>query len=344
MKALRIVEPGRTDLVDLPEVSPGPGEVLVGVAALGFCGSDLNSFRGRNPHVTYPRIPGHEVSGVVLEQGPGVGARLTPGTPVFVVPYTSCGRCPSCRQRRFNTCRENQTLGVQRDGAARERMVVPADKLLTWPGLSLREMALVEPLTIGFHAADRGRIVPGDTVAVFGCGVVGLGAIRAASRRGARVIAIDIDDRKVELARRAGAAHGLDSTAGDLRAQIQELTKGDGPDVVIEAVGLKETYRAAVEIVAFAGRVVYIGWAHEDVAYTTKPFVLKELDILGSRNATPPDFLAVAAMLAEGAFPKEALVSRAVSLAQAGAALAAWSADPLSVTKLQVDFGLNPGA
>ena len=110
--------------------------------------------------------------------------------------------------------------------------------------------------------------------------------------------------------------------------------------MVIEAVGLKETYRAAVEIVAFAGRVVYIGWAHEDVAYTTKPFVLKELDILGSRNATPPDFLAVAKMLAEGGFPKEALVSRAVSLAEAGPALAAWSADPLSVTKLQMDFGL----
>ena len=341
MKALRIVEPGRTDLVDLPEARPGPGEVLVGIAALGFCGSDLNSFRGRNPLVSYPRIPGHEVSAVVLEAGEGVADGLGAGTPVFVVPYTSCGRCPSCRQRRFNTCRDNQTLGVQRDGAARERMVLPAEKLLTWPGLSLRDMALVEPLTIGFHAADRGRVAAGDTVAVFGCGVVGLGAISAAARRGGQVIAIDVDDRKLALARRAGAAHGLNSSVADPRAALEELTKGDGPDVVIEAVGLKETYRAAVELVAFAGRVVYIGWAHEDVAYTTKPFVLKELDILGSRNATPPDFLAVARMLAEGGFPKEALVSRAVSLAAAGLALAAWSADPLSVTKLQVDFGLE---
>jgi 2-desacetyl-2-hydroxyethyl bacteriochlorophyllide A dehydrogenase len=340
MRALRIVEPGRTDLVDLPEPTPGPGEVKVRVARVGLCGTDLSTFRGRNPLVSYPRIPGHEVSGVVEALGPGAADPLALGTPVFVVPYASCGACPSCRRRRGNACRANQTLGVQRDGAAMEFVVLPVDKLLTQPGLTLAEMALVEPLTIGVHAVDRGRVTADDTVAVLGAGVVGLGAIASASRRGARVIAVDVDERKLEVAGRAGAARLVNSRVVDARAALGELTRGDGPDVVIEAVGLPETYRLAVEVVAYTGRVVYVGYAAADVSFTTKLFVLKELDILGSRNAAARDLQAVAGMLAEGAFPRGGLVSHVATLEQAGAALARWSADPAAVTRIQVDFGL----
>jgi threonine dehydrogenase-like Zn-dependent dehydrogenase len=258
-----------------------------------------------------------------------------------VVPYQACGRCPSCRRRRFNACRANQTLGVHKDGALSERFVLPADRLLTHPGLNLSEMALVEPLTIGVHAVDRGRITAEDTVAVLGSGVVGLGAIAAASRRGARVIVVDLDDRKLEVARRAGAREAINSSRADALTALAGLTGGDGPDVVIEAVGTPETYRLAVEAVAYTGRVVFVGYAAADVPFTTKLFILKELDLLGSRNATPPDLQGVAAMLAEGAFPRETLVSYVVPLAEAGPALARWNADPASVTKIQVDLGLN---
>ena len=143
---------------------------------------------------------------------------LALGTPVFVVPYQACGRCPSCRRRRFNACRANQTLGVHKDGALSERFVLPADRLLTHPQLSLAEMALVEPLTIGVHAVERGRVTADDTVAVIGSGVVGLGAIAAASRRGARVIVVDLDDRKLEVARRAGAAEVVNAKCDGCRA------------------------------------------------------------------------------------------------------------------------------
>ena len=337
MRALRIAEPGRAEMIDVPEPSLGPGEVRLRVAVVGLCGTDLNTFRGRNPMVSYPRIPGHELSGIVEECSPGVADTLVPGTHVFVVPYNPCGRCTACRQGRFNTCRDNKTLGVQCDGAATDRIVVRAEKLLTRAGLSLGEMALVEPLTVGWHAADRGRIAAGETVAVLGCGVVGLGVVAAAARRGARVIAVDVDDRKLDLAVRLGARHGVNSMSGDLHAALQDLTEGDGPLVVVEAVGAPATFRAAVEEVAFAGRVVFIGYTPEDVACRTKYFVQKELDLLGSRNATPPDFVPVADMLAESRVLRESLVSRVVPLEDARGALVDWSADPGSVSKIHID-------
>ncbi len=344
MKALQIVEPGRTAIIDVPEPTPGPGEVRLRVAFVGLCGTDLNTFRGRNPLVSYPRIPGHELSGIVEKCGDGVDPSLSPGMDVFVVPYNPCGRCTACRQGRFNTCRDNKTLGVQCDGGGTELLVVPAHRLLTHAGLSLGAMALVEPLTVGYHAADRARVAAGDTVAVFGCGGVGLGAIAAAARRGGRVIAIDVEDGKLDLARRAGAREAINSQKNDLHEALQALTDGDGPLVVIDAVGVSSTVRSAVEEVAFAGRVVLLGYTPEEVPLRTKLFVQKELDVLGTRNATPPDFLPVAAMLAENAVLRESLVSRVVSLAEAGDALAEWSADPPSVGKIHIDVAGAPSS
>jgi threonine dehydrogenase-like Zn-dependent dehydrogenase len=199
-------------------------------------------------------------------------------------------------------------------------------------------MALVEPLTIGFHAIDRGRVASDDVVAVLGSGGVGLGAIAAAARRGARVIAVDVDDAKLSLARRAGASDLVNSFASDARSSLLELTRGDGPDVVVEAAGLPETYRLAVDVVAFTGRLVCLGYCAADVPLPARLFVLKELDVVGSRNAAPSDLQSVAAMLAAGVFPREALVSRVVDLEGAGAALAEWSADPAGVTKIHIEL------
>jgi 2-desacetyl-2-hydroxyethyl bacteriochlorophyllide A dehydrogenase len=339
MKALRIVEPGRAEVALLAEpAAPGPGEVVLRIARIGLCGTDLSTYRGKNPLVSYPRIPGHEISGVVEAVGVGAAGDLRIGAPAFVVPYQACGACPSCRRGRRNACRNNQTLGVHKDGAACERFVLSAEHVLTHPALSLPQMALVEPLTIGMHAVERGRVAATDTVAVLGSGVVGLGAITGAARRGARVVVVDVDDRKLEVARRAGAGEVVNSAATDAVAALRDLTGGDGPDVVIEAVGLPATYRLAVEAVAYTGRVVFVGYAAEDVAFTTKLFVLKELDLLGSRNATPDDLRAVADLMAKGAFPTETLVSHVVSLDEAPLALARWSAEPGGVTKIQLDL------
>ncbi len=333
MKALSLTAAGEARIADVPEPQHREGDLLLKVEVVGLCGTDLNSFRGRNPLVTYPRVLGHEIGATVLVGNGDVAE----GTRVSVSPYTSCGNCPSCRQHRENACRNNQTFGVQRDGAITERLSVPAGKV--YPStLPLNYLALVEPLTVGFHAVARGRVTASDTVAIFGCGGIGLGAIAGSAFRQARTIAIDVDDAKLETARLAGATDLIHSGREDVRTRLRELTGNDGPDVIIEAIGLVETFQIAVEAVAYAGRVVYIGYAKEPVAYETKLFVQKELDILGSRNALPEDFRQVMAMLGTGKFPVEQAISAVVSLAEAPDMLAQWSANPAFFTKILIDM------
>jgi 2-desacetyl-2-hydroxyethyl bacteriochlorophyllide A dehydrogenase len=287
--------------------------------------------------VTYPRIPGHEIAAVIEQVTLGVPEEFQIGRAVTVMPYTACGRCPSCRRRRFNACQHNHTLGVQQDGAFTDFIVTPWQKLVP-ANLALRELALVEPLAVGFHAVARGRVTAEDTVLVFGCGMVGLGAISAAGLdRKATVIAVDIEDAKLAISRNAGATHIINSRTESLHERVLALTHGDGPAVVIEAVGTPATYVAAVDEVAFAGRVVYIGYAKAPVSYETKAFVMKELDLLGSRNSTSADFRAVVSMLEAGSYPVDETVTQTVPFTESGAALQRWSDNPGAVTKIHVD-------
>jgi 2-desacetyl-2-hydroxyethyl bacteriochlorophyllide A dehydrogenase len=338
MRAFAITDTNQTGFLDIPRPEPGAGEVLLKVRLVGYCGSDLNTYRGLNPMVSYPRIPGHEIAATIAAVGEGVPDEWSAGTNVTLSPYTSCGTCSSCRAGRFNCCRYNQTLGVQRDGAATEYLVVPYEKLFTSDKLSLRELALVEPLTVGGHATDRAQVTAQDTVLVLGCGAIGLGAVAGAAFRGATVVAVDIDDEKLALARKAGAAHTINSRSVDMHEALQELTSGDGPEVVIEAIGLPATFRAAVDEVAFAGRIVYIGYAKHPVEYETKYFVQKELDIRGSRNATPENFQTVIRMLEAGTFPVDEVITRVYPFAEAGQALVDWNANPPAFTKIMVEM------
>ncbi len=334
MKAFQIQAPYAAAVIDVPQLyEAGKREVLLRVNLVGLCGTELSTFRGANSMVAFPRIPGHEVAATVVEGSDD----LVPGTVVTVSPYTECGICPSCLRGRPNACQHNQTMGVQRDGAMTEYISVPRGRIYA-AHLSLKELCLVEPLTVGAHAAARGRVTAHDIVAVFGCGGIGLGAIASAAFRGATVIAIDVDDGKLEVARKAGAGFLVNTQREDLHKRLQELTGGNGPDVVIEAIGLPLTFRAAVEEVAFTGRVVYIGYAKESVSYETRLFVQKELDILGSRNALPEDFKDVIRMLEAGGFPVEDAVSTIISPEQAAATLAEWSDHPGRFTKIQVKF------
>jgi len=334
VKAFQIQAPRTAAVIDVPHLGEaGKGEVLLRVNLVGMCGTDLSTYRGANAMVAFPRIPGHEVAATVVEGADD----LTPGTAVTVSPYTQCGTCPSCRRGRPNACQHNQTMGVQRDGAMTEYISVPRGRIYA-ANLSLKELCLVEPLTVGAHAAARGRVTAGDMVAVFGCGGIGLGAIASAAFRGASAIAIDMDDKKLEVARKAGASFLINTMRQNLHQRLQEITEGNGPDVVIEAIGLPLTFRAAVEEVAFTGRVVYIGYAKEPVSYETRLFVQKELDILGSRNALPEDFRDVIRMLEADRFPVEDAVSAIIPPEQAAATLAEWSGNPGRFTKIQVEF------
>jgi threonine dehydrogenase-like Zn-dependent dehydrogenase len=336
MKALIIKEPGKAFIESVPQPQIEHGKVLLRVRMVGLCGSDLNSFRGKNPMVQFPRIPGHEIAATIVEGSSSFPALAT-GVNVTMSPYTNCGKCASCLRNRPNACAFNETLGVQRDGALTEYITMPPEKLYP-ASLTIKELCLVEPLTVGFHAVARGRVTSADKVAIFGCGGVGLGAIAASHFAGATTISVDLDDDKLHLAKKVGATHIVNSAKYALSQQLLELTDGRGPDVIIEAVGHPQTFRAAVEEVAFTGRVVYIGYAKEPVAYETKLFVQKELDILGSRNALPEDFRTVIKMLEEHKFPVQDAVSSIVSLNDAPSILEAWSSNPSKFTKIMVQL------
>jgi threonine dehydrogenase-like Zn-dependent dehydrogenase len=336
MRALVIKEPGTVSIEQVQQPRPDHGEILLRVRMVGLCGSDLNSFRGKNPMVRFPRIPGHEIAATIVE-GTSSFPALAAGVNVTMSPYTNCGKCASCLRGRPNACAFNETLGVQRDGALTEFITMPPEKLYP-AALTIKELCLVEPLTVGFHAVARGRVTSADKVAIFGCGGVGLGAIAASHFAGATTIAVDLDDDKLQLAKKAGTTHIVNSAQSRLHEQLLDLTDGRGPDVIIEAVGHPQTFRAAVEEVAFTGRVVYIGYAKEPVAYETKLFVQKELDILGSRNALPEDFRSVMKMLEEHKFPVEDAVGSIVSLDNAPSILKAWSSNPSKFTKIMVQL------
>jgi threonine dehydrogenase-like Zn-dependent dehydrogenase len=336
MKAFYITEPGRTRLGELPVPRPAADEVLLRTRLIGMCGTDLSTFRGKNPLVTYPRIPGHEIAATIVEVGSEVPSGLRAEMDVTVYPNTNCGQCASCKRGRTNACKFNETLGVQRDGAMKTYFTAPWKKVYRAEGLGLRELSLVEPLAVGFHATERGRIESSDIVAVIGCGMVGLGAMASAASRGAVVIAVDLDEHKLQLAKQVGASHTVHSGRDAVHDRLLELTGGLGPDVVIEAVGVPDTYRMAVEEVAHTGRVVYIGWAKELISFDTKYFVHKELDILGSRNSLS-EFPAVIEVLRKGTFPVEATISATVPIEEAGEKLAEWSREPQLFTKILVE-------
>ena len=338
MKAIQISEPSVMKVIDMAEPTMGDNEVLLKMRYVGFCGSDLNTFRGGNPMVKMPVVPGHEVGAEIVKVGSNVPDGLKPGMTVTVNPYTNCGKCASCRNGRVNACEHNETLGVQRWGAMCEYIALPWEKVIPATRLTPRTCALIEPMSVGFHAVNRAQVTDIDVVMVIGCGMVGMGAVVRSALRGATVIAADIDDEKLALAKEMGATYAINTKTEDVHARLLELTAGFGPDVVIEAVGSPMTYQMAVNEVAFTGRVVCIGYAKSEVSFQTKYFVQKELDIRGSRNAQPSDFRAVIHYLERGTCPVDRLISNEVKPEEALDAMQEWSANPGKVFRILVDF------
>jgi threonine dehydrogenase-like Zn-dependent dehydrogenase len=342
MKAFAITNPGQSEIQEIEKPEPNEDEALLRIHKVGFCGGDLNAYRGTFPMQQYPMIIGHEVGATIEAVGQHVPDEFAVGTKVTLNPYQAgaddTDDCLPCRRGLRNAAVDNRTMGVRRPGAMTDYITVPHQKLYCSDKLSHRELALVEPLTVGFHATNRGQVAAGEFVMVFGCGIVGLGAVSGAAVKGANVIAVDIDDQKLEVAKKAGAKYTINSLNENLHNRQLEITGGDGPIVCIEAVGLPATFRACVEEVAFTGRVVYIGYAKEGVEYDTKLFVQKELNIFGSRNALT-EFHDVIAMLETGGkFPVEEVISRTVRIDEAPRAMADWAADPSKIIKMMLEL------
>ncbi len=339
MKAIQLTHNQELNIIQLDApAAPGAGEVLLRLHYVGFCGSDINTFMGRNTMALNPVIPGHEVGAVIEAVGEGVPEGLKPGMTVTCNPYTNCNKCASCRNGRVNACQHNETLGVQRNGAMREFITLPWEKVIPAGLLSTKTCALVEPMSVGFHAVSRAQVTDIDVVLVIGCGMVGMGAVVRSASRGATVIAADIDDEKLALAKQMGATYVINTKTEDVHSRLMEMTSGFGPDVVIEAVGSPMTYQMAVDEVAFTGRVICIGYAKSEVSFQTKYFVQKELDIRGSRNAMPSDFRAVIHYLEKGTCPTEELITKVIRPEEAYDTMCWWSQNPGKVFRILVDF------
>lgn len=337
MKTIIFDAPGKVRMIDLSEPKMKPNEVLLKIHLIGLCGTDLNIYKGNMPLVSFPRIPGHEISAEIIDKGNEVPEAIKIGKRATVNPYTSCGKCHACRAGRFNTCMFNQTMGVQRNGAMLQYLSVPYQKIYQNDILTPRELALVEPLSVGYHAINRGRVCEGETVLVLGCGMIGIGVALAALQKKATVIILDLDDKKLELMKSLGVHYALNNSRQDVMKTILDITNGEGADVCIEAVGAATTYRQALEASSFAGRIVYIGYAHHDIPLDTSLIVKKELDIMGSRNALG-EFTDVIKMLEEKKFDANKLITSVYKMKDVGDSFHFWKNNPGEVIKILAEI------
>jgi L-gulonate 5-dehydrogenase len=262
---------------------PGAGEVLVAVKAAGICAGDMYFYLGKNPYAQYPQVCGHEIAGVVAEIGAGVGG-LALGTQVVVEPFLGCGTCYPCRIGKSNCCANLQIIGVHRPGGYAEYLTAPASHVHVVPaGLSPLVASFAEPVAIGVQACRRGAVKAGEYVLILGCGPIGLALIEVAKARGARVVATDVAESRLEFAARLGAEV---MPGGDrLLPAILEQTNGEGAPVVIEATGNVKAMEQTVDLVAAGGRIVIVGLVKQGVGVTFPGLDLtrKEMTIVGSR-------------------------------------------------------------
>jgi 2-desacetyl-2-hydroxyethyl bacteriochlorophyllide A dehydrogenase len=278
--------------VELPEPKWIEGEAIVRIKRVGICGTDLHAFKGNQPFFSYPRVLGHELSGIIEQIGVNE-AGLRVGDQVSIIPYIHCAECIACRNGKTNCCTSMQVMGVHIDGGMRELISVPVSHLIGTNGLTLDQSAVLEPLSIGAHAVRRSGLVKGETALVIGGGPIGLGVMAFAKYAGANVIAMDIHDERLAFCR---SWVNVDHTINALhegKEKLAELTNGEFPTVVFDATGNVKSMTDAFGLVAHGGKLVYVGLVKADIAFNDPEFHKRELTLMGSRNATKEDFAQV---------------------------------------------------
>jgi 2-desacetyl-2-hydroxyethyl bacteriochlorophyllide A dehydrogenase len=317
MKAVCFPAPNMIELIDVPEPKPpGPDEVLLKVHQVGICGSDYSGFLGKMPFFSYPRIWGHELGVEVVECGANV-QHLRPGDRCSVEPYMNQPDSFASRRGRSNCCNELQVIGVHRDGGCCQRLVLPARKLHVGNDLQYAQLALVETLAIGSHAVQRGNPQPSETVAIVGAGPIGLAVWEFIRLRGCRCVMLDVREDRLEFCQsRLGVPEVLAvQSDGSHVAALQELTNGQGCEVVIDATGNNVSMGQALELVAFTGRLVYVGITSQNISFPHALMHRREMTLLASRNALPTDFTEIIRWIADGKIDTDPWITHRTTLA-----------------------------
>ncbi len=334
MRAVVTSAPGVMELRDVPDPSPGPGEARVDLTAIGLCGSDFHLFDGSHPYAHFPQVQGHELVGVVADLPVGYRGTVRTGDAVAIEPLLWCGNCFACRRGRTNCCAELRVLGAHAPGGLTESISVPAHLLHPTGDLPVEVAVLTEPISIGLHAVNRSGIRDGDRVAVFGAGPIGLAATLAAADRGAVVLVADRLADRLPAARRMGAAVTVDTSRHELADAVAEFA-GAGLAAVVEATGVPQLVRSAVDLVAASGTVVLVGISTDPVAIPVSEYSRKELNVLGARNSAG-EFGASIDLLGRHREAAAAMVTHVFDLADTPTAIALAMAHPEQVEKVVI--------
>ncbi|WFP78125.1 zinc-binding alcohol dehydrogenase family protein [Mesorhizobium sp. WSM4906] len=338
MKAVVCRSPGDLVLEDRTEPgAPPPGWARIAVSHVGICGTDYHIFEGKHPFLAYPRIMGHEVSGTVVERGEGVD--LSVGEPVIINPYLACGECIACRHGKPNCCVSIEVLGVHRDGAMCDEILVPAQNLYPANGLSLADAAAVEFLAIGAHAVRRSLASPGQRTLVIGAGPIGLGTALFARIAGLDVSLLDMSTERLGFAQSELGFAALDGSKAQATELVRQATGGEGFDLVFDATGNTQSVQSAFAHVAHGGTLVLVSVVKDDITFSDPEFHKREMTLVGSRNALHADFDHVAASIRDGAVPLAKLVTHRTTLAGTPRDLARWAHEKSGLIKAVIEVG-----
>jgi 2-desacetyl-2-hydroxyethyl bacteriochlorophyllide A dehydrogenase len=336
MRALLCAKPGELRIVDRPRPTPGRGEVLVRITRAGVCGTDLHIFEGSHPYLTYPRVIGHELAGVVVETGPGCATRI--GQQVYVIPYISCGVCVACRRGKTNCCVRIGVLGVHVDGGMADFICAPERNVAAADGVTPDQAAMVEFLAIGAHAARRANFAKDDRALIVGAGPIGIGCILFARKRDAAVTVLDVRRDRLEFCRDAlGVADAIEAS-GDVTKLLAERTGGEFFDVVIDATGSAKAMAEGFRYVAHGGTYVLVSVVRNTITFEDPEFHKREMTLLGSRNATPEDFHDVFRAMRDGLIPTASLVTHRSTLEEAADLFPFWIKPESGVIKALIDI------
>ncbi len=315
--------------------APEPGHALVRTRSVGVCGTDVSAYRGTFPFFDFPRIPGHELGVEVLEVGAGVTS-VVPGDTCSVEPYLNCGRCYACRRGRSNCCERLSVIGVMQDGGLCERFTLPAGKLHRAAGLTFDQLALVETLAIGCHAAARAAPVADDQALVIGLGPIGLAALEFVRLRTARVTVMDRLAARVDFCRDTYRPAGA-VVAGD-GADLRAGSDGRMFDVVIDATGSPQSMAAALTCAAHGGTVVFLGLTRQEIVFAQPEMHRRELTLLATRNALPGDFRQVIDAIAVGTIDTGPWITHRVAFAEVEQRFDALTRPETGVLKAVIDL------
>jgi 2-desacetyl-2-hydroxyethyl bacteriochlorophyllide A dehydrogenase len=312
MKTLVCTTPGTFQYSEKEKPQASEGRAIIRIKRIGICGTDLHAFEGTQPFFNYPRILGHELAGELVEADGAPDFR--PGEAVSFIPYFNCGTCIACRSGKPNCCTRINVCGVHIDGGMAEYLSVPSSSLLHGEGLTFDELALVEPLAIGAHGVRRADVHKGEYVLVIGAGPIGLGTIEFARIAGGNVIALDINDDRLNFCReKLGVLHTVNAGDPDVAEQLSAITAGDMPTVVIDATGNQRAINNAFQYMAHGARFVLIGLQKGEISFSHPEFHKREGTLMSSRNATREDFVHVISSMKNGLVDPKTYITHRVS-------------------------------